>query len=261
MRCRQPSRGRSGANVDRAMLCRLASAVALFTFVAPPLRAQVSPLTHPTVEQRIATLGMSPSQGFRFVVFGDQKNLWKDDFPLLLDRIRAETSEGDLLFMLDTGDIVDDGSRNEQFEMLRGHLAPVANLPYLVGVGNHELQPKGSTETRTRAHRNTAAFLGHDYEEHRMFFAKRIGRTRLLFLNTNDLPGVYARLYRNDPDVAERAAAQLRWLEEELREEVHPTVALSHHAFVQSAASTGIMPMHCGTTHTMPTAGERCRRY
>ena len=53
-------------------------------------------------------------------------------------------------------------------------------------------------------------------------------------MRPNDLPGVYPELYDNDPSVEERAAAQLRWLEEELREEVHPTIAISHHAFVQS---------------------------
>ena len=32
-----------------------------------------------------------------------------------------------------------------------------------------------------------------------------------------------------------RAAAQVRWLVDELCEEVHPTIAVAHHAFIQSA--------------------------
>lgn len=234
MRFQRRSQVGSVGAADYVIFLRLLFTVATLALVHVPLRAQVEPLGHPTVEQRIATLGTSPNEGFRFVVFGDQKNLWKDEFPRLLDQVRAEMSGGDLLFMLDTGDIVEDGSNNDQFDTLRGHLAPVADLPYLVGVGNHELQPEQGTEKRTRAHRNTAAFLGAHYSQHRMFFAKRIGRVRLLFLNTNDLPGVYPELYKNDPDAEERAAEQLRWLEEELREEVHPTIVLSHHAFVQS---------------------------
>ena len=49
------------------------------------------------------------------------------------------------LFLLDTGDIVDDGSKADQFEELRGYLSRLAEMPYLVGVGNHELQPKGGS--------------------------------------------------------------------------------------------------------------------
>ena len=196
--------------------------------------AQVKPLGHPTVEERVAALGANPSDGFRFIVFGDQKNLWDDEFPRLLDNIPAETSGEAPLFILDTGDIVDDGSQADQFEELRGYLGRVAEVPYLVGVGNHELRPKGGSGTRDRGHRHTAAFLGADYSEQRMFFAKRVGRVRLLFLNTNDLPGVYPNMHADDPGSSQRAAAQLRWLVDELREEVHPTIAVAHHAFVQS---------------------------
>lgn len=205
-------------------------------FAGTSLRAQVEPLGHPTVEERVETLGTDPNDGFRFVVFGDQKNLWDDEFPRLLDQIQTETSVGAPLFILDTGDIVDDGSKADQFEELRGYLGRVAEVPYLVGVGNHELQPEGGREGRARGHRHTAAFLGADYIEPKMFFAKRVGRVRLLFLNTNDLPGVYPDMHANDPGAGERAAAQLRWLEDQLREEVHPTIAVAHHAFVQSAS-------------------------
>ena len=218
------------------VLAWLLVSLAAVALVSTPLRAQVEPLGHPAVDERIEALGIDPDAGFRFVAFGDQKNLWKDEFPRLIDQFRAEISGDDLLFMLDTGDIVDDGSKADQFDELRSHLAPVAELPYLVGVGNHELQPEGGNDKRTRAHRNTVAFLGDGYTESRMFFAKRIGPLRLLFLNTNDIPGVYPDLYRRDGGVGARAAAQMRWLEEELREEVHPTIAIAHHPFVQSAS-------------------------
>ena len=200
------------------------------------LPAQVEPLDHPTLEERIAEVGSALANGFRFVVFGDQKNLWGDDFPRLLGQIRAEADKDGVLFMLDTGDIVDDGRRDSQFDELGSHLTTVADLPYLVSVGNHELQPEKDEDGRSRARANTAAFLGPDYAGDRLFFAKRIGPVRLLFLNTNDLPGVYPALHDDDPEAVGRSAAQLQWLENEPRTEVHPTIALSHHAFIQSAS-------------------------
>ena len=223
-------------------LCRRTSvgsvrvALAALLCFGTTLWAQIEPLGHPTVEERAATLGADPGDGFRFVVFGDQKNLWDDEFPRLLDQIQSEASAGAPLFILDTGDIVDDGSQLDQFEELRGYLGRVAEVPYLVGVGNHELQPERGSGARARAHRHTAAFLGADYAEQKMFFAKRVGRVRLLFLNTNDLPGVYPDMHASDPRADDRAAAQLRWLEDQLREDVHPTIAIAHHAFVQSAS-------------------------
>ena len=216
------------------VISRLLPVLGALLVASAPLWAQVEPLGHPSVEDRIEALGTDPSQGFRFVAFGDQKNLWNNEFPRLLDLVRAEASKGDLLFMLDSGDFVDDGTKTDQFDTLRRHLAPVADVPYLVGVGNHELQPEKGPEGRRRAHRHTVEFLGGEYAEGRMFYAKRVGPVRLLFLNTNDLPGVYPKMYKSDPGVGARAAAQLKWLDEELREDVHPTIAISHHAFVQS---------------------------
>ncbi|MDA1095279.1 MAG: metallophosphoesterase [Acidobacteria bacterium] len=222
--------------LGRTSIRCVASILAALLLAGASLWAQVEPLGHPTVEERVAALGTDPNDGFRFVVFGDQKNLWDGEFPRLLDQIGAEMSAGPLLFILDTGDIVDDGSKAGQFEELRDLLGRVAEVPYLVGVGNHELQPDGRREARARGHRHTAAFLGADYTEPKMFFAKRVGHVRLLFLNTNDLPDVYPAMRLTDPDAGERAAAQLRWLEDQLREEVHPTIVIAHHAFVQSAS-------------------------
>ena len=107
--------------VARGKLSRVLLALVAIAFVSVPLQAQVEPLGHPAVEERISTLEMDPSDGLRFVVFGDQKNLWNDEFPRLLEQVRVKMSAGDLLFMLDAGDIVDNGSRADQFDELRRH--------------------------------------------------------------------------------------------------------------------------------------------
>ena len=218
---------------------RLGSGLALlaaFGLVAG-LSAQVAPLAHPTVEMRAARLGVSPDDGYRFVVFGDQKGLWKDDFPRVIEQVRAEADRAGappLLFMIDSGDIVDDGSKPPQFADLAEQLAPVRDLPYLVGVGNHELKTDKGAGTAARGRRNTAAFLGADYTVDRMFYATEIGPVRFLFLDTNEL-GVYPDLPGKDPDAPARIRAQLEWLQRELTDTSRPTVAVSHHAFVQSA--------------------------
>jgi hypothetical protein len=95
-------------------------------------------LDHPTWKQRAQSLNVSPADGYRFVVFGDQKNLW-DEFSLILRSVAALAgAEGPpLLFMVDTGDIVDQGNRISQFEFLKDRLLNkyVPELPYLVAVG------------------------------------------------------------------------------------------------------------------------------
>ena len=69
-----------------------------------------------------------------------------------------------MLFILDTGDIVDEGSDDHSFSDLANHLERVKDLPYLVAVGNHELQPKEDASIVLQAHQNTANFLGKDYK-------------------------------------------------------------------------------------------------
>ena len=199
--------------------------------------AQVQPLGHQTIEERIDQLGIDADDGYRFVVFGDQKNLWKKDFPQLLDEVRSVLDDGGppVLFMLDTGDIVDDGSESHQFAQLATHLAAVQELPYLVGVGNHELRPEKGGDTPRHARQNTARFLEPPYRVDQMYFSKRVGKVRFLFLDTNDFPGVYAGLAARDSAAATRGQAQLEWLRQELEEEIHPTIVVSHHPFVQSA--------------------------
>ena len=228
---------------DRRFLpCQVGSGLTAVALLAgfglvTAVSAQVAPLAHPTVEMRAVQLDVSPDDGYRFVVFGDQKGLWKDDFQRLIEEVRAEADRAGappLLFMIDSGDIVDDGSKSPQFAELAERLAPVRDLPYLVGVGNHELMTDKGAETAARGRRNTAAFLGADYTVDRMFYATEIGPVRFLFLDTNEL-GVYPELPRNDPAASTRIQAQLEWLQGELADPSGPTVAVSHHAFVQSA--------------------------
>lgn len=216
---------------------RMIAAAGVLALTSATAWTQPAPLDHPTVERRLEELQVSASDGYRFVVFGDQKNLWQKDFPRLLDQIRAASVEGDLplLLMIDTGDIVDDGSRARQFGMLAGLLDRVKHLPYLAGIGNHETQPTERFATSRAARENTAAFLGPSYTPDRLYFSKQVGPVRLLFLDTSALPDLYPELSRNDPGSAGRASAQLTWLAQELRTEVHPTVVVSHHPFIQSA--------------------------
>jgi len=179
-------------------------------------------------------LDEAAAEGYRFVVFGDQKNLWKKkEFPALLARIKAMESDGGppLLFIIDTGDIVNNGAKEEEFGKLKTLLDTVSALPYLVGVGNHEVQ--ADKDSFAVARRNTAIFLGPNYAHDKLYFSKTIGPARFLFLNTNDLPGVYSA--KKDLAAPDRAKAQFKWLAKELKEEVHPTIVVSHHPFIQSA--------------------------
>jgi 3',5'-cyclic AMP phosphodiesterase CpdA len=232
-----PRGRRSFLTIGRPTTLRVIVAASVLVLTSATAWTQPAPLAHPTVEQRLEELQISGSDGYRFVVLGDQKSLWKKEFPRLLDQIHSTSVEGDLplLLMLDTGDFVDDGSRARQFGILAGLLDRVKNLPYLAGVGNHELKPKERFTTSRTARENTAAFLGPSYTPDRLYFSKQVGPVRFLFLNTSALPGLYPELSRNDPGSAGRASAQLTWLAQELQTEVHPTVVVSHHPFIQSA--------------------------
>lgn len=195
--------------------------------------AQIEPLAHPTVGQRIESLGMAAGSGYRFVVFGDQKGLWTEDFPALLSQVHelAQESDNPLLFMIDTGDIVDNGTKEDQFEKMRTLLTAVDDLPYLVAAGNHEVQ-----DTDTKARRNVFEFLKNtvgdkDYSPDRLYFKKTIGSARFLFLDSNDLSSIYG----DSREVVERRRKQIEWLDQELENEVHPTFVALHHPFVLSA--------------------------
>ncbi len=136
-----------------------------------------------------------------------------------------------MLFMLDTGDIVEDGSHGDQFRALADILAKARSLPYLVGVGNHELNNNRPGPARP----NAAAFLkplNPSLGPDRFYFRQTVGRVRFLFLDSNDL------VYETGPQVAVRRDAQLAWLAEELRapdEPGRPTVVVMHHPLLQSS--------------------------
>ena len=140
-------------------------------------------------------------------------------------------TEPRLLFMLDTGDIVQDGSHSDQFHALAGILRKAGTLPYLVGVGNHEL----ANDRPGPARGHTAAFLAPvdpALSPERLYYETTIGRVRFLFLDSNDL--VY-----DEPGIAARREAQLAWLDAALRREPDrpgfPTVVVLHHPFLQSS--------------------------
>lgn len=203
----------------------------------------VAPLGHPTLESRIEELEYQLENGYRFVVFGDQRALADGEWQALMHHVsrldRDGTMQPPVLFLLDTGDIVQDGSHSDQFAMLRDILAPVRHLPYLVAVGNHEVDNNRSESARA----NLAAFLAYNdpvLDEHRFYYRKNAGPIRFLFLDTNDL--VYGDPTRKDdpkaPRAGSRASRQLAWLSSQLAEEpvsASTTIVALHHPFVQSS--------------------------
>jgi hypothetical protein len=139
---------------------------------------------------------------------------------------------GDLRLVLDTGDIVDDGRHRDQFAMLARILEPLRAWPYLVAIGNHEVADGRPGFARL----STAQFLQSGeplLTEERLYYEKRIGPLRLIFLDSNDL------VYTQEEGAARRARAQIAWLSERLAEpETGPhgrTILLLHHPFLQSS--------------------------
>ena len=193
-----------------------------------------APFSLPTIENRIATLSPPPDQGFSFAVFGDQRALADGEWQELMLRIAERGRTDDrLLFMLDTGDIVKDGRHTDQFWRLTEILAPAARLPYLVGIGNHEVH----NNQGERARENAARFLGYldtQLSPERLYYAKTIGPVRFVFLDTNDL------VYGDDgrAERFSRAEAQIEWLTAELArrdETVRTTIAVMHHPLIISS--------------------------
>jgi len=196
-------------------------------------RFRVAPLAQPPLESKLATLKPGPDAGFAFTAFGDQRALAGGEWESMIASIDTLSKRNPrLLFMLDTGDIVDDGSHSDQFRTLAEILGEAPRLPYLVGVGNHELRNNKPGPARP----NTAAFvapldsaLGPD----RLYYERSIGRVRFLFLDTNDL------VYTDEPGVAQRRDKQLAWLVRTLERTPdrpgYPTVAVMHHPLLQSS--------------------------
>ncbi len=207
-------------------------------------REPVSTLDHPTVEERVEDKGGHVSS-YRFAVFGDQRALADGEWQGLIEQIRLlSLRDESLLFVLDTGDIVDDGRHSDQFHALTDILKPVSHLPYLVGVGNHEKDDNQSSS----ALRNTATFLSYldgGFSPGRMYYRKDIGPARFLFLDTNDL--VYGdeggRGQARPPEPGSRGAEQIEWLLNELdqlsTDKPALSIAVMHHPILQSSLKHG----------------------
>lgn len=200
----------------------------------------VAALDHRSLAEAVAELPGGPEAGFRMAIFGDQRALadgeWQEIMGLIAARAEADSR---LLCMLDTGDIVFNGRHSDQFAMFADILAPARDLPYLLTVGNHEV--KNNHEPSARA--NTVACVGYldpEFSTERMYYEKRIGRMRLLVLDSNDL--VYGDDGEADPEeptaLGPRAEAQWRWIVHALAEPEAPgqvTVVAIHHPLVQSS--------------------------
>ena len=197
---------------------------------------RVPPLSHPTLRERAQA--SSIDEGYRFAVYGDQRALLHTgESEALLKRVGAlaQTDPG-LLFMVDTGDIIDNGNYGDQFEVLRELLSSASTLPYLVSVGNHEIDAGYSD----RARRNTIDFLSNEdnpLTDDRLYFSHTLGPVLFLFLDSNRL--VYG------PEGAEtlelvtaRRVEQLQWMNAQLAARgpsVKRTIAVFHHPMVQSS--------------------------
>lgn len=181
---------------------------------------------------------IDPKGGFEFLAFGDQRELVENDWPALIGMMAGLAAQRDrLLFLVDTGDIVDDGAYSDQFQTLAELLRKLERLPYLAAAGNHEVDQNVPGPARA----NVAAFLasiGEPVTPERLYYKKVIGRVRFLFLDSNDW--VYDGGFGVDAKaVATRAHAQLDWLVHELADPAFgpnaTTVVIMHHPFIQSS--------------------------
>ena len=192
----------------------------------------VPQLAHPAFDA--ATSGLQPP--FRFAVFGDQKGLAKSgEWDALLRDLRS--LDPPPAFLLDTGDIVENGVHRDQFVRLEQILSVVSDLPYLLAVGNHEID-----DDNEAAKRHVVAFLGgvigHDaFRVDQLYYVKTVGSLRLLMLDSNDLVYPERGACTGRYPAGDRGARQLRWLVDELATpwDGHTIVAL-HHTFILSAS-------------------------
>ncbi|MFO7655131.1 MAG: metallophosphoesterase [Candidatus Krumholzibacteriia bacterium] len=199
----------------------------------------VETLDHPTVEERAAELDPPPDAGFRFVVFGDQRAMADGEWQSMIKTIAADFADDDrMLFVMDTGDCVDDGRFSDQWHMLKGILEPISDWPYLVAVGNHEVHDN----VYPQAIQNTVKFLARldeDFGPNRMYYRKDVGPVTFIVLDTNVLaygPDGRAR-FVEQPEPGSYAQQQFDWFQEQL-EDVPPDrtlVVAMHHPFVQSS--------------------------
>jgi len=204
-------------------------------------RTRVRALEHPTLEQRLERLTPSADSGFAFVAFGDQRAIADREWPAMMRHIgRLAARDARLLFMIDTGDIVENGSHADQFATMQDILKPAQSLPYLVAVGNHEVDNNRGMRARANLARCLGA-LDARFAPARMYYRKDVGPLRIFFLDTNDL------VYTDSMEIGASAAraarsrgrAQMAWLARELSQperDGQATVVVMHHPFVQSSA-------------------------
>jgi hypothetical protein len=198
----------------------------------------VATLDHPTVESVFQAL--DPAAPYRIAIFGDQRALADGEWQVLIQKIADIDRENPFAFLIDTGDIVEDGKHSDQFTMLRDILEPVRPLPYLVGIGNHEVSDNKEREARE----NVAAFLSYldaDFGPDRMYYRKDLGAATFLFLDTNDFTYGEDGNRRACPlevDPGTREGEQLEWLRdqaEDLRDQDRTVITVMHHPLVQSS--------------------------
>jgi 3',5'-cyclic AMP phosphodiesterase CpdA len=235
---------RSRAAISSIVLVALLAGVAPFALDGPwPSSSSrpVVPLSHPTVEARLGQFHPDARSGYRFAAFGDQRASADGEWQRLIQEIAAVDKVDDrLLFMLDTGDDVQDGNYSDQFGVLEGILGGAANLPYLLGVGNHETNDNKPGVARANLARFTS-YLDDSLSADRLYYRKDIGPVRFLFLDSNDL--VYGDSGTEDPSPAprrgSRAEAQMAWLVRELGRVdtamTPTTIVVMHHPIVQSS--------------------------
>lgn len=190
------------------------------------------PLAQPSLKSKLDKLDPGPDAGYSFIMFGDQRALAGEWDAMMQSIDSLSQRDPRLAFMLDTGDIVNDGNFTDQFHLLAGILARAKNLPYLVGVGNHELNNNATALAR----QNTATFLkpiDSVIDPGRLYYVKKIGRVRFLFLDSNDL------VYETGAAASRRRNAQLSWLVEQLRSSPDKpgssTIVVMHHPILQSS--------------------------
>jgi 3',5'-cyclic AMP phosphodiesterase CpdA len=126
-------------------------------------------------------LGTSPEEGtdvpFTFVVFGDTRSQ-VDPHRRVVERIRAEVPD----FLLGTGDMVDDGGKEGQwqqlFEIERDLLRENVLFP---AVGNHDRQGGGRTADAWRGY----FAVPDNSPDPERYYAFTYGNTRVLVLDSN----------------------------------------------------------------------------
>lgn len=191
-------------------------------------------LDHPGFAETLRREGIDGSGPWRLVVFGDQRALADGEFQALVRGIadREAGLEGGtpLAAIIDTGDIVDNGKHADQFAMLASILEPVARWPYLVAVGNHELDQDLDAEGRTHFAQFMGEAAGPQFDRNRLWYRKDAPGLRILFLDTNDW------IYSPSEDQSTSRTEQLAWLSAQMAEDFDGrTIVVMHHPIVSSS--------------------------